>query len=767
MVFAAFRRSPWLRFTSHVASSLVILVMSSPAFAQLLEDDDGPPPQRDLNGVKITPVTGRVVDEQGKPVGNAQVAIVTSEFARSARPKGVSIGSIGGGGETLPRSFDMVGPVATDGQGEFELQVPESRTGVYSGLQIYATAEGHGCVVQDLGQVASRKPMELKLSAEHVIRGRVIDLNGQPASGVKVYPVFRGAVSSGYPIRSSGPFSARRPLRQLLDIWKPVITDDKGRFLIRGLRPEYDDPQRNGRVCTLQLEGDNYTPAEPLYTYIKPVPIASDESGTISLSPAKRIRGRVTFADTGKPVANARIVCPQHLGGLGNWVETRTDANGEYSISPFAPETRTHIPPPPPRYKINIFPPNGETYLVFETEIPDFQGTNKQLDVKLERGVLIKGRVTESKSETAVAGARIQFIGIGARFNTSNGDAEPTGLQTAISKSDGTYELAAPRGVGHLVVLGPTLDYVKVETSEQEIRDDGKRGKQPWHADAFARIDLKPAVTEHRVDFELRKGIRLKGKVVDLDKKPVDEFVILSASYVAFGYKFHGYGALPGSWRECRDGEFELPGCDPKGIHIVYIYDPKHGLGATATLIHKNEIEPAIVQLQPCGSAVVRFVDSDGQPVPNVPVFLGCKLSEGPPHRLYNSAYLPNLRYEYPLEADMVDLRSLQTSTNYAVAADGTLTFTSLIPGARYMAHWMQNGNFQEFMDTYLPLPHVDFTVKSGEQKNLGDIVMEGKNKYLQIEGGATIQVKEDAKKEPAKKNKIEGDNSSIKKGKK
>src|SRR5207253_4873799 len=69
---------------------------------------------------------------------------------------------------------------------------------------------------------------------------------------------------------------------------------------------------------------------------------------------------------------------------------------------------------------------------------------------------------------------------------------------------------------------------------------------------------------------------------------------------------------------ECRKGSFTLTGCDPDKTYPVVFLDAKHQWGAVAAISGKRaEGKPPTVRLTPCGSAVIRLLDSQGRPVQN------------------------------------------------------------------------------------------------------------------------------------------------------
>ena len=74
---------------------------------------------------------------------------------------------------------------------------------------------------------------------------------------------------------------------------------------------------------------------------------------------------------------------------------------------------------------------------------------------------MIRGKVTEEGSGKPVAGARISF----ATRRTADGQLGALNGRAA-SGSDGSFQIAVLPGPGHLVVLGPSDDYVLREIDE-------------------------------------------------------------------------------------------------------------------------------------------------------------------------------------------------------------------------------------------------------------------------------------------------------------
>ncbi len=74
-----------------------------------------------------------------------------------------------------------------------------------------------------------------------------------------------------------------------------------------------------------------------------------------------------------------------------------TDDDGRYSLNPF----------PGDSFSLRIFPADGQPYLVEKKGLTFSQSARLEADVALKRGVLVRGRVTESPSGKPVAGALV------------------------------------------------------------------------------------------------------------------------------------------------------------------------------------------------------------------------------------------------------------------------------------------------------------------------------------------------------------------------
>jgi hypothetical protein len=170
---------------------------------------------------------------------------------------------------------------------------------------------------------------------------------------------------------------------------------------------------------------------------------------TMALEPAKVIAGRVTYGDTGKPVAHAAIEIVAYRGGAGYSNEYETDVEGRFRANPFSAD----------RYAVSVHAPVGQPYLNTWTGAFAWPkgALEHRVDVSLQRGTMIRGKVTEANSGGPIAGAMLAFFG---RPRTG-GEPGPWSSHTQTGP-DGSYLLAAALkvGAGTLIVHGPSDDYV-------------------------------------------------------------------------------------------------------------------------------------------------------------------------------------------------------------------------------------------------------------------------------------------------------------------
>jgi RNA polymerase sigma factor (sigma-70 family) len=653
---------------------------AEPAAAAAPSDRDAPPAPTPTEEQTHMPVSGSVYGADGKPVAGAAVVVV-------ARPR------------RQPRSGDelidtraALGEGKTDTDGHFHFPATRTSSARFWEVYLVAAAPGHAVGWCRLGPDADRPEATLRLPPEQVIRGRLVDLQGVPAAGVQVLIGSVGRAVNGtwdgVPVAVL-PRQAPWPL--------PVTTDERGRFEVRGCNRDLG--------VWIRVHDDRFAlESFELTTPGKPRPesvvhgydaggfphtqkTGPDEKGqaqepTFVLPPPQVVEGRIVCEDTGKPVAGASVQ------------GVRTTADGRFRLPVGPTDAITLL----------VVAPEGAPYLSVFHRVEWPKGAVRQeVEVKLPRGVLVRGRVTEAGTGRPVAGASLQF--------RPRDTARPTlrnllgGFnRLEVTRDDGTFAFALPPGSGHLLVQGPTPDYVHQEV-ESEVLSSGRRGGSRYYPDAAVPVDVPARGEPKPVAVTLRRGSTVRGRLLGPDGKPVARALLLCRLHVPIDLAWH-FAA------EARAGAFEVHGLDPEKAVPVYFLDPVRRCGAVVELSGKQAGQEVTVTLAPCGQATARYVDEHGKPLADYRAAPDLVVTPG--------------RWSYAADdgkpgdpvADAESLTNLDRDNYWdrvKTDAQGRVTFPALIPGSTYRL-----ARFD--MDRWLP--YKEFRVQSGETVDLGDVVI-------------------------------------------
>jgi RNA polymerase sigma factor (sigma-70 family) len=317
-------------------------------------------PQASKESAQEVTLTGRVLGADGRPLAGASVTVLRP--SPTAAPSRL-VGDFDGdgmvayfAGRYVPPTgpAEVLGQAMTDRQGQFRLKVQASPG---SRQLVVAAASGHGPA---WGLCDKAGTVELRLLAERVVRGRLVDVQGQPAAGVKLQVSRlgeRSPASTGKGYRTikfdyftealdefsggadadiwldlgsaAGDFyiaddivyrariktrAAAPPLQDTsltaaptalvsprlavrLPFWpKAVTTDAQGRFELHGVG--------QGQDVGLRVNDPRYA-VQALDLPAKANPKAA--AGPLVLQPARHLEGTITDAVTGRPVAGARL----------------------------------------------------------------------------------------------------------------------------------------------------------------------------------------------------------------------------------------------------------------------------------------------------------------------------------------------------------------------------------------------------------------------------------------------------------------------------
>jgi RNA polymerase sigma factor (sigma-70 family) len=619
-------------------------------------------------------VVGRILDPQGKPMAGVAIDVV-------GRPRKTRVAT-----GVSPESRVLIGRGETGADGRFRFDAARTASTRFFEVDAVAAAPGFGLGWARLNPDAEQPGAEITLRPEQAIRARAVDINGQPAAGVQIWVgrvgrytktgTFEG-VNMGEPPAPEGLRAGPRPVK----------TDQEGRFTLAGFdRGPYaglvvDDPRFAHQWLDIQTD-DPKGPREL----------------ALVLQPATIMEGRIIAADTGRPIPDAAISVAASRDRFGDMYIThfRADDEGRYTANPS-----------PGRYfRVSAYPPEGQPYLIPESEFAWTKGTVKRtLDFRLTRGVLIRGRVTDEKTGLPLAGASVQYLGARTPDGVIDGSQA-----VAASKDDGSFQIAVLPGKGHLFVYGPTADYVLESIGSQMIYR-GQPGGQRYYAHKIIPYEFKAGDRPESLAAALRPGKTVKGHIVDPQGQAVDKAEIISLLH--FNY-FHL------NWRgdltvHARDGRFELHGLDEEKATPAYFLDAEHEWGATVELSGKQAGEDVTIRLRPCGRAKARFVGPDGKPVARISALLEILGSPGP------DPFTRDPKERTMLAADVTYIANVDRKHYWhgpLTNSEGRVILPDLIPGATYRIKDRSDPNKG-------PRVRKDFTVKPGETLDLGEILIE------------------------------------------
>jgi RNA polymerase sigma factor (sigma-70 family) len=607
-------------------------------------------------------VTGRVLDPDGKPVKGAAVDVVTK--ARSVRV----------GASERDDDFTLLGQDETDGDGRFRLEVARTSSARVWGVVALGSARGFGFGQAELNPDAEQPEGDIRLQPEQVVRARLVDLSSMPARGVEVL--------------------LHQLPREIRALPRSAKTDDQGRFVLSGIGRDFP--------INLKIRDLRYA-RQDLYLPTGNPAASRDKEITFALEPARIIEGQVLAADTGKPIPHAvvsaeTLVHNEHAHGFFD-AKFRADAQGRFQMNPIPGE----------EYTLGAFPTGGEPYLIQQDKLKWIKGAVKaNHDIKLKRGVIIRGKVTESGTGRPLAGSSIQFIPV------RSDDTVLSGWQAIVpSQDDGSYQITVMPGKGHLLVFGPTPNYVLKEIGSNLLYDQGPGGDRT-HGHDIIPYETKAGDPPHEVSPSLRPGVTIQGRVEGPDGQTVTDAYIFTTLHI---------NATNPTWRgdnqvEVRDGRFELHGLAPEAPTRIHVLEPKHQWGATVEISGKPAGADLTIRLQPCGQARARFVGPDGKPIANHWPRFEFVMTPGP----IRLSMKKSEQAELTADADFqVNVDHTNYMNNPLTDAQGRVTLPALIPGAFYRIIDHSTVNVPDKGAQI----RKDFTVKPGETLDLGDILIE------------------------------------------
>ncbi|WP_422931694.1 M56 family metallopeptidase [Singulisphaera sp. PoT] len=629
-------------------------------------------------------VSGRVVDESDKPVAGTKVLILGRRklAALNARSE---------------NQYEVMGRTETDANGNYRVEVRRSSSVTHYEIMALASAPGHGLGFIELNRDAPTPSANVKLKPEQVVEGRLVDLEGAPASDTAIRVSAIG-LENKQTEQIIGINFWRNVPKDVNGIWpEPLRTNGDGRFRIHGIA-------RRAHV-SLEVDSPRYARQYPNFQMS---PTTGSKPITLSLQPAMTVSGRVTHTDTGTPMENAIVEVEAGNDRFSSGrILVRTDAEGRYTANS-APGKFSSV---------TVYPPIGTPYLIFERNFEDDGDAMKRIvDMKVPRGVLITGRITSSGNNRSLSGSSLYYMN--GEGNVIYGEGTiPNYSSAVLSDSEGRYAIAVKPGKGYLVCYGPTADFVHEIRGDRDL-DYGKPGGQRNYAHAFKHYDVKAGQHPLQMDIAYKPGVTVTGTVVGPNGETVESAeIITTLSISPFHTNWRGDFTLP-----VREGRFELHGVPPDRAVKCSFLDAKNGWGTTIEVTGAMAAKgPLNVRLEPCGTATVRVVNPEGKPVERSAVTLTIVATPGPGEEIgdtkLSEAEKGQLSADEEIYANVDRLHYWQPDLSNA---EGRVTMPFLIPGATYRIYEYEKVRGEDMYRWR------DFSLKAGQTIDLGDVKVKG-----------------------------------------
>ncbi len=391
------------------------------------------------------------------------------------------------------------------------------------------------------------------------LRGRVLTAAGEPVAGASVRLLL--------PLHRQVPgVDERDQPTELLVAATESAADGSFRFRLEVWRP---------LDLVVEAEGFAFTKLPNLY---------AGEDVRVVLAPAAAVFGTVTDDRSGAPLEGVEIeAVPGVLRAPGApRFHAVSGPDGAYRLSGL----------PPAYFRIEARQPGHVT--AWNHSLTLAAGEERRLDLSLEGGTTIRGRVTDAGTHRPIPGATVNLRA-----------ADPA--HAAHADTEGRYELA-----------GVPVGY-----------DDRVRFRAPGYGEYDYRVRLVP---EEGLDLDigLLPGRRATGRVLDRDGQPVAGAFVVAAARL-YRQQYDDWQDDRVSTRSDGEGRFVLADLRVDLRHTLLVRAEGHATAVfdfPAAEWSTPELDLGDLVLEPPASIAGRVLDSHGEPIPEIWVLL-----DGEPRR--------------------------------------------------------------------------------------------------------------------------------------
>jgi RNA polymerase sigma factor (sigma-70 family) len=658
---------------------------------------------------RTTVLTGQVLGADGQPVPHAAVTAMVRRPWQSAE-RGLH-------DEVVARGM-------ADADGRFHLAVPADFPSWSADRRVtlLASGSGHAPVTGDVRLTTDPAPTELRMPGAVVASGRLVAANGKPAAGVRLAVIRLGKAVWDVPQGAAPPPPPPG--------WPAgVTTNADGTFRLEGLPA--------GENLWLQARDDRFA----LSTFRV---VAGDAaSNSVTLAEPRLLTGRVTAADTGRPLANARVAvvvgpnqhaldyyttlatAPEIAAAIApTEVNALTDGDGRYRVRL----------PAGAGYRVYVYAPEGAAYMGWQWSLTWAEGeTTRERSAALPRGVEYRGEVVEEDgqpissacvcwvSDVPEVGPSLPIAPSEKNLRASWNNSLVFSDTATLTGADGRFRIVLPASPTVLRVFGPTAQY---QLCDYDYHRCPECGTEHLRHGEHARIRLDPKVSAQGSDAEapepirvtLRRGLTVTGRAIGPDGEAISEGVLICRT-VAQPLRKPAPRPLP-----IRQGQYELPGCIPGRTYPVVLLDTAKGNAAFAEFRMSDtasRVPPTggnwrapgpTIRLVQCGTVSVRLVDSAGRPIVGQRPIVTFWLPDDRPADLDTKGNGP---WSNVIDASWVDPRHFLSGP--VTDANGILTVPEIVPGLQYHISFAELGSKSVYT--------APFRLAPGQSLRLPDVV--------------------------------------------
>jgi beta-lactamase regulating signal transducer with metallopeptidase domain/uncharacterized GH25 family protein len=689
---------------------------------------------------------GRVVDARQKPIAGARLT-----WFRARVP------------DLNPMPPRLI--ATTDAAGDFSFAWPPSdlheedeSPAWHTRDYIIVSAKGHGFVSTTPDEIArpniadgglygalkrafvraGTKLIELPKAGEP-IRGRFIDIDGQPVAGASVkirwFDDLAKLKSRRRNPDAKGPNAEwQEAVNELLRVIEPVqlrdclptaTTDAAGRF-------ELKDVGEN-RLFRLLVQGERTEAVNPVVRNQPGDPITippernfRDYELTLypldfvrALGPSRPLTGRVLDLDSGEPIGGA-VVRTYRVHGSNlhssrgrEEFSARTDAEGRYRIVglPSGDDNRLVA------FTLGDVPyiPIGHVINTAKTDKSGKAGKTDRIeqDFRLKRGVWATGRVYDADTNEPFAGEISYFW-----FRDRQLERDIPGLfyqfidERYFTNRQGEFRVPVlpARGILGFRYQGGSGNRDQISRFPRGAGADSIEGSEPIGSlkhfptlphymmpvnyERVAEVSPKPGDESVRVNLPLFASQPLKIRVVDAEGNLVPGCSVQGANERSI-------------WQRMPAATFAIEDLRPGEPRKVFAFHRLLNL-AGGVIARHGDAEPIEIKLVPAGSITGRLLDNDGEPITSATV-----------NPNYDKVQSDD---ETAIWADHPKLNS--NPTQIPVDENGRFRLDGLIPGWSYSAYatGSRKINGQSFSNYVIGTVFSGVRIEPGETKDIGDV---------------------------------------------